>query len=309
MKDFKITRRLMGSLFELIIADDDQERAGHYLDVGINEIVRLEKLLTEFSDTSETSQVNRNAGISPTRVSTETYRLVQRCVQLSKLTQGAFDITVGPLKSLYNFKNGNGAIPNDENIKNVLGQTGYENIYFLDNNHLYLAKTSMKIGFSAIGKGYAADSVKKIWLEAGVQNAVVNASGDLTVIGKNANGQPWQIGIADPDQPDKVLFYLPLNNGSVATSGNYEQFFMQDGVRYGHTINPKTGLPVTGIQSVTVLGPGGELCDALATAVYVMGIEVGMHLIHQLPGTHCLIIDDKNQLHQSENLNFEYAEN
>lgn len=307
MKDFKVTRKLMGSIFELIIADDDQAKAEFYIEAGIKEIQRLEELLTEFADSSETSLVNINAGIAPVRVSEETYMLVKRCVQLSELTQGAFDITTGPLKHLYHFKNGNSPFPAPSFIQAALSYTGYKNIVFGENT-LFLPKKNMKIGFSAIGKGYAADCVKRLWLEAGIKNAVVNASGDLTVIGNNAHGEPWVIGIADPDRPDKILLHLPLKSGSIATSGNYEQFFMRNGIRYGHTIDPKTGLPVTGVKSVTVLGPGAELCDALATAVYVMGVEAGMHLINQLPETHCLIIDDRNQLHKSANVNFKYAE-
>ena len=307
MKDFKVTRKLMGSIFELIVADDNQERAEHQLQVGIEEIMRLEKLLTEFADSSETALVNRNAGITPVKVSEESYKLVERCVALSQLTQGSFDISVGPIKKLYNFKNGNSVFPNPQDLKIALDSVGYEKIHLLADRHLFLPKKSMQIGFSAIGKGYAADSVKRIWKEAGVESGVINASGDLTVLGNKYNGRPWEIGIADPDHPEKAMYYLPLKDVSVATSGNYEQFFMKEGVRFGHTINPKTGLPVSGIKSVTIVGPSAELCDALATAVYVMGIDVGMHLIDQLPGTHCLIIDDRNKISKSTNLNFEYA--
>jgi len=307
MRDFKATRKLMGSIFELIVADDDQERAEHHLLMGIEEIMRLEQLLTEFANSSDTSLVNKNAGIRPVKVSEESYRLVQRCINLSQLTQGSFDITVGPLKKLYNFKNGNSGFPNSLNLKTALGLVGYEQINMLANTHLYLPKPLMQIGFSAIGKGFAADSVKRIWKEAGVESGVINASGDLTVLGNKYNGQPWEIGIADPEHPEKALCYLPLKDVSVATSGNYEQFFMKDGIRFGHTINPKTGLPVSGIKSVTIVGPSAELCDALATAIYVMGVEVGMHLINQLPGTHCLIIDARNIISKSANLNLEYA--
>lgn len=307
MKDFKITRKLMGSVFEFIVADDEQVRAEQYLEEGISEVIRLEKLLTEFADSSETWLVNENAGIEPVQVSEESYKLVQRCVGLSQLTQGAFDITVGPLKKLYNFKTGDSRFPNSENLKRTLNLVGYEQIQLLADRYIYLPKKSMRIGFSAIGKGYAADCVAKIWKDAGVKSGVINASGDLTVIGNKYDGQQWEIGIADPDHPEKALFYLPLKDASVATSGNYEQFFMKDGVRYGHTINPKTGLPVSGIKSVTVVGPSAELCDALATTVYVMGTDVGMHLIDQLPGTNCLIIDDRNKMSKSANLNFEYG--
>jgi thiamine biosynthesis lipoprotein len=307
MTERKVVRKLMGSRFELIVLDEDAEQADFYLQAGIHEIARLEKLLTTFDDGSETALINRNAGVRPVAVSGETYALLTRCIKISELTQGAFDVTVGPLKKLYNFKNSESVAPKPAQIFNALSKIGYQHVHLLENNHVFLAKHNMEISFSAIGKGYAADCVKKMWVKMGVKNGVINASGDLTVLGCKADGQPWSIGIADPDVTENLICHIPVRHGSVATSGNYEQYFMEKGVRYGHTIDPTTGKPVTGIKSVTMVGPGAELCDALATAVYVMGVEVGMHFIGQLPGTHCLIVDDQNKLFLSPDMDLVYA--
>lgn len=308
MIESRLVEKLMGSAFELIIVDDDKSKAEELLQEGRDEIKRLERLLTEFEESSFTSQLNTNAGIKPVQVDAEVYELIKRCINISNLTQGAFDITVGPLKKLYNFKNGHFVYPEKQAIKKVIPLIGSQLISFLDDNFIFLKKKGMHISFAAVAKGYAADKVKQLWLAKGVRNGVVNASGDLTVIGKKSEEKPWQIGIANPDSANEVLCYLPIENASIATSGDYEQFFMHNGKRYSHNIDPRSGKPVSGIKSVTVISPGAELCDALATAVYVMGVEVGLHFINQLPQTHCLIINDKDEVFPSRNLNFKYAE-
>jgi thiamine biosynthesis lipoprotein len=308
MKEFRISRKLMGCAFELILVHDNEQEANRYLDAGVEEIIRLENLLTEFDENSETSLINRFAGVAPVTVGEETYHLIDRCIRLSVLTQGAFDITVGGLKKLYQFNNGAAVFPENSILKHALSNSGYHRLEILQGQQIFLNRKGMRLSFNAIGKGYAADCVKKNWQEAGILNGVINASGDLTAMGTNAHSESWKIGIADPENPEQILCYLPVENASVATSGNYEQYFIKDGVRYGHTINPRTGFPVTGIKSVSIVGPSAALCDALATAVYVMGTEIGMHLVNQLPGTHCLIIDDKNRLHKSANFNLQHVE-
>jgi thiamine biosynthesis lipoprotein len=308
MDEFRLVEKLMGSAFELIIRDTDKDRAEALLREGRNEIKRLENLLTEFDQNSCTSLLNANAGVRSVQVDTEVYQLIQRCIGLSNLTQGAFDISVGPLKKLYNFKNENFEFPEKSAVKKAVSLVGVQQISLLEDNYIYLKKKGMHLSFAAIGKGYAADKVKKMWLERGVAHGVINASGDLSVIGKKSNDRPWQIGIANPDATREMLCYLPIENASIATSGDYEQFFMRGGNRFAHTIDPRTGKPISGIKSVTVISPGAELCDALATAVFVMGVEIGMHFINQLPQTHCLIINDKNEVFHSRNLNFKHAE-
>ena len=307
MDEYRAVRKLMGSVFELIISDDSKDRAEQLLDIGLQEIQRLESVLTEFTETSFTHLLNQNAGVRPVKADSEIYELMWRSIQLSRLTQGSFDITVGPLKKLYNFRNENFVLPEKAMIKKALSAVGYQHIVLMENEEIYLKKKGMHISFNAIGKGYAADKVKKIWAEMGVVNGVVNASGDLTVLGKRADGSSWKIGIADPDNQENILCYIPVENRSVATSGDYEQFFIKNGIRYSHTIDPKTGKPVHGVKSVTVVSPSAELSDALATAVFVMGVKAGLHFIDQLPQTHCLIIDSNNNIFRSADLIPEYV--
>ena len=299
----KVQKRLMGSDFELIVVEDDEAASQQRLHEGIAAIQHIEQLLTEFSDTSQTAFMNQNAGIQPVTVDQEVYALIQRCLHLSALTQGAFDITSGALKALYNFKQSSFQLPDAATLSAALQRTGYRHITLLDKHQVFLKKKGMHIGFGAVGKGYAADRVKALWTAAGVQSGVINASGDLTAWGRQPDGSPWKIGIADPDDISKILLWLPVENASVATSGNYIQYFEHNGVRYSHNIDPVSGRPVPYIKSVTVISPSAELSDALATAVTVMGREAGMYLVDQLPQVHCIIIDGNNQVFQSRHIN------
>jgi thiamine biosynthesis lipoprotein len=297
----------MGCDFELRVAEEDETHAEVALQKGVEEIQRIEELLSEFRPSSETSIINANAFSQPVTVAHETHQLIKRCKEISRLTQGAFDITIRPLSNLYQFKKMNAAIPSQQNISDALKKTGHAYLQSLENNQVSFAKEGMQISFAAIGKGYAADCVIKLWKEMGIKSGAVNASGDLTFWGKRAKGDNWKVGIAHPDNKNEIALWISVEESAVATSGDYEQFFIHDGIRYSHNINPITGYPLTGIKSVTVVSPSAELCDALCTAVYVMGVEVGLHFINQLPRTHCFIIDDKNEFYHSKNLEVIYA--
>ena len=290
----------MGSDFELIIVDDSENNKGWQLiEESISEIKRIENLLTEFNDDSQTSLINQNAGIKSVEVDTEVYEIIKRSKQISDLTQGAFDITACALKKLYNFKGNDFSFPSENKIKETLTNTGFQNIELTGNNRVFLKQKGMHIAFGAIGKGYAADKVKNMLVEKGIKAGVINASGDLTAWGKRANGSEWNVGIANPDNKNEMLFWLPLNNSCIATSGDYEQYFTKNGIRYSHTINPKTGYPTTGIKSVSIISPSAELSDGLATAVFVMGKEAGFFLLDQLPEVHCILIDEFNTVYHS----------
>lgn len=299
--EYRRQAKLMGSAFEFVLITDE-DAGEELLNVAIGEVKRIEYLLTEFSDTSQTALINQCSGIRPVSVDREVYDIIRRSKEISAITQGAFDITTGLLKKLYNFKGQQLNVPDEIKLSEALKHVGYKNISLLDGHRVYLTKPGMHIGFGAIGKGYAADKVKELLVKRGVTSGVISASGDLTAWGSRLDGKPWKVGIANPNDPDKTIAWIPIKNSSVATSGDYEQYFELDGVRYSHSIDPKTGKPVSGIKSVTVVSPNAELSDALATAVMIMGKEVGMHFIEQLPSTHCLIVTDKNEILTSKHL-------
>ncbi|MGN6295270.1 MAG: FAD:protein FMN transferase [Ginsengibacter sp.] len=301
---YKRVMKLMGNQFELTVVAHTPEWANHMIDEGVREIQRIEKLLTTFSDDSETNYINRNAGIRPVTVSAETFAIIERSIKISSVTQGAFDITYGSIdKSLWNFNEKMTALPSAKKAKKMVRLINYKNIELdHENKTVFLKEKGMRIGFGGIGKGYAAEMAKEVMKKNGVTSGIVNASGDLTTWGNQPGGKPWTVGIVHPDFKGHPFSYMNISDMAVATSGNYEKFVMINGKKYSHTIDPHTGLPVSGIKSVTVISPNAEICDAMATPVMIMGIEHGLNLINQIKQVECLIIDDNNKIYTSHNI-------
>ena len=301
---YKKAMKLMGNHFEITLVAEDEAWAYAQIDKGVQEIQRIEKLLTTFSEDSETNLINSNAGIAAVKVSTEIIELIQRALKISSVTQGAFDLSYGSVdKSLWNFDTTMTALPSKEVAKKSVRLINYKHIIVdIKNSTVFLKEKGMRIGFGGIGKGYAADSAKKIMQAAGVQSGVVNASGDLTTWGTQANGDKWTIGIVHPELVSAIFSYMNISELSVATSGNYEKFIMIDGEKYSHTINPRTGLPVKGIKSVTIVSTNAEIADAMATPVMIMGIHAGLDMINQIKDIEAIVIDDENKLYTSHNI-------
>jgi len=297
--------RLMGNRFEISVVWDDAAEAEKHIDSAVAEISRIEKLLTTFSDDSQTNEINRNAGIQPVNVDREVFDIIARSIRISDLTQGAFDITYGSIdKSLWNFDVNMKQLPDAETARKSVRLINYRNVILdAENCTVFLKEQGMRIGFGGIGKGYAAERAKQVLKELGVVSGVVNASGDLTAWGVQPNGNKWTVGIANPDLSHEVFSYMTLTDMALATSGNYEKFAMIDGKKYSHTINPRTGLPVTGIKSVTIITTNAEIADAMATPVMIMGIRTGLDLINQMKNIEAVIIDDNNKIYMSDNIN------
>lgn len=301
---FKREAKLMGNRFELSVVADDEHFAHNIIDAGIAEIQRIETLLTTFNEGSETNRINRHAGICPVPVSRETFELIQRSIRISNLTQGAFDISYGSIdKRLWNFDQNMTSLPDAETAKQMVRLINYRNIILdADKCTVYLKEAGMRIGFGGIGKGYAAERAKYIMQQMGAESGVVNASGDLTAWGLQPNGTPWTIGIADPNLNGQPFSFMNITGLSVATSGNYEKFIVIDSKKYSHTINPRTGLPVSGIKSVTIITTNAEIADALATPVTIMGVRTGLDMINQMQNIEAVIIDDHDRLYTSNNI-------
>lgn len=301
---FKKNIRLMGNQFEFTVIDENEALAHEHFEIAIQEIKRIEALLTTFSDNSITFKINENAGIAPVVVDDEVFQLIKRCQLISKITQGAFDISYGSLdKRFWNFDLNMTSLPDPKLAKKAVALINYENIILdEDNKTIFLKNKGMRIGFGGIGKGYAAEMAKKKLVENNVMHGIVNASGDLTAWGVQENGEPWTIGVADPNQRKSIFSTFKITNKAVATSGNYEKFITINNKRYSHTIDPKTGYPISGIKSVTILAENAEIADALATPVTVMGIDVGMNFINQLKTIGCIIIDDYDKTYFSNNI-------
>ncbi len=296
----------MGSRFDITVVANNEQEGNDYIDLAVAEIQRIEKLISSWDANSETSAINKNAGIQPVKVSPELFALIERAIRISELTDGAFDISYASMDRIWHFDGSMTAMPSEATIAASVAKVGYKNIV-LDKaaSTVFLQKEGMKIGFGAIGKGYAADKAKALLMSKGVSAGIINASGDMNTWGKQPEGSYWKVAITNPMNKDKAFALLPIKNGAVVTSGDYEKYVQFNGIRYTHIIDPRTGYPAHGIISATVFAPKAELADALATSVFVMGIDVGLDRINQLPQIECIIVDDKGNIHQSENIKIE----
>lgn len=295
----------MGNNFTITVVAENEKTGSENINLAIEEIRRIEKLLTTYKEDSQTNLMNENAGIKPVKVHLEVFNLIERATGISRITQGAFDISYGSLdKSLWNFDKTMTSLPDAITAKKMIHLIDYRNI-ILDKQNctVFLKEKGMRIGFGGIGKGYAAEMAKQVLLKNNVHSGIINASGDLCAWGLQPNGQKWTIGVANPDAPNAAFSYMEISNKAVATSGNYEKFVTIKGKKYSHTIDPKTGLPITGIKSVTIIASNAEFADAMATPIAVMGIKAGLFLIDQIPDLYCIIIDDNNKIYTSKNIN------
>jgi thiamine biosynthesis lipoprotein len=296
----------MGNRFQLSAVSESESLANEAIDAGIEEIRRIEKLLTTFNEESETAAINRNAGIKPEVVSQETFELIERSIRISEITRGAFDITYGSVdKRLWNFDAEMNKLPDAATASKMVRLINYRNILLNKADFsVMLKEKGMRIGFGGIGKGYAAEKAKLKMKNIGIDSGIVNASGDMTTWGKQPSGKPWTIGIADPNAKERIFSYMNISDMAVATSGNYEKFIVVNGQKYSHTINPRTGLPVNGIKSVTIICTNAEIADAMATPVMIMGIRTGLDMINQINNLEAIIVDDNDEVYASENIHF-----
>lgn len=293
----------MGSRFDITVIAKDSIEANKYIDTAVVEITRIEKLISSWDAESQTSIINKNAGLKPVKVDKELFDLIHRSIQISKLTKGAFDISYASMDRIWKFDGSMAEMPSEDAIKKSVEKVGYENVILnKEESSVFLKKEGMKIGFGAIGKGYAADKAKILLIDLGVSGGIINASGDMNTWGKQISGKDWQVGIKNPLNKNKVFTLLPIYDKAVVTSGNYEKFVEFNNKRYSHIIDPRTGYPSIGIVSVSVFSVSAELADALATSIFVMGIEVGLDFINQLKNIECIIVDDTGKVFYSNNI-------
>lgn len=293
----------MGSRFEITVVDNNSTSANKNIDLAIAEITRIEKLISSWDKNSQTSKINRNAGIKPVIVDDELFQLIKRALKISKLTNGAFDISYASMDKVWFFDGTMTKMPSDEIIKKSVEKVGYQNIILNEKKHsVFLKLSGMKIGFGAIGKGYAADKAKALLQKKGVVSGIINASGDLNTWGKQPSGKDWLVAIVNPLNKEKVFSWMPVFNSAVVTSGNYERYVKFNNVLYTHIIDPRTGYPATGVLSVTIFTKTAELADALATSIFVMGVDTGLNFINQLKGVECIIINENNKIITSKNI-------
>jgi thiamine biosynthesis lipoprotein len=300
---FKKKQILLGSPFEITVVAKDSVEGNYFTSLAIDEVKRIENLISDWIATTQISLVNQNAGIQPLKVDQEVYDLVERAIKISKLTSGAFDISYASMDRIWKFDGSMKEMPSKEAIQKSVEKVGYQNIILNSKDTtIFLKNKGMKLGLGGIGQGYIADKIKFLLQLKGCKSGLVNVSGDINAWGKQPDGQSWTVGIVNPMNKNKVFATFPLDDSAVETSGSYEKYVTFNGKRYSHIIDPRTGYPATGIVSVSVFAKQTEIADALATGIFVLGVEVGLDLVNQLKGIGCIIVDDKGVIHTSKNI-------
>jgi thiamine biosynthesis lipoprotein len=299
----KRTVTLMGSRFDITIVDKDALSAEANIDTVIKEVTRIENLISDWRSYTQVSQVNQNAGIKPIKVDKEVLDLTKRALDLSRLTAGAFDISFAAMDRIWKFDGSMTTMPTPEAVKQSVAKVGYQNIVVDEiNSTIFLKAKGMKIGFGALGEGYAADKCRQLMLSKGVKAGIVNGSGDMSTWGSQPDGSSWTVGLTNPAQPEDLLAVIPLRDLAIVTSGNYEKFVVFKGKRYSHIINPKTGYPATGLRSVTILGPSAEQANGLSTSIMVLGKTEGLKLLKSYPKLSYVLIADDGRIYASPSL-------
>ena len=312
-KDLKLSKKikiLMGSKFEIAAIHTNEEFALGVIDSVEKEIIRIEALISSWKDNSQTSLINANAGIAPVVVDRELFSLIKRAKKISVLTEGAFDISFASMDKVWKFDRRITQMPPEEAIRASVAKINYKNIILNEkDNSVYLKEKGMKIGFGAIGKGYAANKARHLMINMGIENGMLNAGGDLIAWGEGMNNEKWKVGIADPKKQTEFISWLEIEDQAIVTSGDYERYLTIDGLRYSHIIDPRTGYPARGIKSVTIICPDAELADGLATSVFVLGTEKGLALVNQMKGFECIILNDADEFITSDGVSLNLIKN
>ncbi len=295
--------KLMGCGFVLTAVSESPQLAWDAIRAGVREITRIEDLISSWREDSDTSEINRMAGIAPVQVDEELVQLIQRSLRISDLTGGAFDISGGLARFYYNFNNEENPLPSDEEIDELCTLINYRNIEVdTTNNTVFLKRKGMKIGFGGIGKGYAAYRAHCVMQKMGIHHGLINASGDLMAWGKPPQRENWSVNITDPNDKNSSIMEVVLPYGSVVTSGESESYTLVDGTKHSHIIDPRTGRSARGALSVSVISVNPELSDALATGISVLGVKHGLHLLNQLKGVEGIITSRDGRFHFSNGL-------
>jgi len=292
---FKYHQVAMGTVIEITLIADDEEAANKASLQAFQEIKRIETLMSPWLDSSDVTRINRSAGKERVKVSPETFEVIQKAQEISKLSEGGFDITIGPLTELWRKAREKKIPPSIEDVKEKLGLVNFKNIEMDQEGKVFLKKKGMAIDLGGIAKGYAVDRAFELVKSLGYKNLIINAGGDLRV-GGTKNKQPWSIGIQNPRESQKILARISVSDMAVATSGDYEKYFIYQGKRYHHIFNPKDGFPTDDCQSVTIITKDCITADGLATAVFVLGAKKGYSLCQKLDGVKCMIVDKEGKI-------------
>ena len=292
----------LGTTSTITVYDGRNQAA---IDAAFQRVAEIHYRMSLQLATSEISQINAQAGIVPVQVSPDTFFVIQEGLRIAQETQGAFDISIGPIVAAWDIT-GDARVPSQEEIASLLPLVDYRLIELnAQTNEVFLQKPGMKIDLGAIAKGFAADEAARILIERGVRKAIVDFGGDIIAIGTRVTQEPWRIGIQNPFlQRGNLMGIFFAEDQTVVTSGTYERYIIENGIRFHHIFDPNTGFPVNnGLESVTIMASGSSsLADAYSTALFVLGLEAGMAYIEGVPGVEALFILDDGSVHRTQGL-------
>jgi thiamine biosynthesis lipoprotein len=294
-KTVQKTEAIMGTDVTITVVARTSEEGESAIDAGMAELRRLDAMMSLYKDTSEITRVNLAAGKTPVRVSPEMIEVIERATEISRLSGGVFDVTVGPLVVLWQMRLKEGKVPTDKELAGVRPLVNYRNIV-IDRkaSTLFLRKPGMIMDFGGM-KGYMADRVADLFRKRGIENAIIALAGDIWVLGHRDDGTPWRIGVQHPREHDKTLTVLDLSDKYISTSGDYERFVIKEKKRYHHIIDPRTGKPSKGVISATLIGDKGSVVDPLAKVPFILGPEKGMEIVKKL-GVEAIIVDEQGEI-------------
>ena len=289
------TETIMGTQVSITVVALDRDQGEAAIEAGMAEVRRLDDMMSLYKDSSEITEINRAAGKRPVRVSPEMIEIVEKAAEISLRSGGVFDVTVGPLVVLWQMRLKEGKVPTDGEIAGVRRLVNYRNI-IVDKkaSTIFLRREGMIMDLGGM-KGYIADQVADLFKRRGITNALIALAGDIWALGHREDGKPWRIGVQHPREKDRTLAVLELSDRYVCTSGDYERFVIREKKRYHHIIDPRTGMPSTGVISVTLVGERGALIDPLAKVPFILGVEKGLGLVRDF-GAEAIIVDDQGKV-------------
>jgi thiamine biosynthesis lipoprotein len=292
LKTVKRTQILLGTVVDIQVRDTDEQAAEEAINLAFTEVKRIDNLFSTYSKESPVWMINHSAD-SLIIVDDEIYKLLVLCDSITKLSDGGFDVSLDNLIMAWGFYTNNPRMPSALAVDSALMNSGWEKVRLLGNNGV-IRSHNAGLNFGAIAKGYAVDKAIDVLKNSGIKSVLVNAGGEIKSLGTD-----WIVGVQHPREPNAIIKKIKLDEMSVATSGDYENYFEKNGVRYHHILDPKTGYPSKGLQSVTIIHEENAFADGLATAVFVMGKEKGLELIESLNQTEAMIIDDQGKIFYS----------
>ena len=293
-------RPMMGTEVSVRLWHDDAAQGEELLERVFAEAERINRLMSTYIEDSPISEINRSAAEEPVIAGEELFGLIRRSLDISVLTLGAFDITYDSVGQHYDFRNR--LRPDADTVAEERELIDYRFVHLNQaEGTVSFERQGVRINLGGIAKGYVVERGVNVLRTAGVQHAIVTAGGDSRLLG-DRRGYPWMVGIRDPRNDGQVAISLPLEDEAISTSGDYERYFEENGVRHHHIISPSTGAPASGVHSATVFGPDAVITDALSTSVFVMGVDPGLRLIATLPDYESIVIDSQGRIYYSDGL-------